>query len=55
MCVYLYNVYIYTLHIYHIFFICSSVYGHLGCFHVLAIVYTSTMVLMVLFCALTPG
>ena len=23
---------------YHIFFICSSVNGHLGCFHVLAIV-----------------
>ena len=26
------------IYIYHSFFICSSVDGHLGCFHVLAIV-----------------
>ena len=28
---------------YHIFFIHSSVYGHLGCFHVLAVVNSATM------------
>ena len=28
---------------YHIFFIHSSVYGHLDCFHVLAIVYSATV------------
>ena len=28
---------------YHIFFIYSSVSGHLGCFHVLAIVYGAAM------------
>ena len=34
-----YGIYIYThKHIYHIVFIYSSVDGHLGCFHVLAIV-----------------
>ena len=28
---------------YHSFFICSSVYGHLGCFHVLATVNSAVM------------
>ena len=28
---------------YHIFFICSSVNGHLGCFYVLAIVNSAAM------------
>ena len=28
---------------YHIFFICSSVDGHLDCFHVLAIVSSATV------------
>ena len=35
--------YYYTVYVYHIFFICSSVEGHLGCFHVLAIVNSSAM------------
>ena len=32
-----------TVYMYHIFLICSSANGHLGCFHVLAIVNTATM------------
>ena len=31
------------VYIYHIFFIYSSVDGHLGCFHVLAIVNSAAM------------
>ena len=31
------------IYIYHTFFICSSVDGHLGCFHVLAIVDSAAM------------
>ena len=42
VCIYIYiYIYIYTqthTHIYHNFFIHSSVDGHLGCFHILAIV-----------------
>ena len=40
VCVYIYtHTYIYVyIHTYHIFFIHSSVDGHLGCFHVLAVV-----------------
>ena len=37
-------IYMYTMYIlYHSFFIHSSVDGHLGCFHFLAIVYSSAM------------
>ena len=35
--------YTYIYNIYHIFFIYLSLDGHLGCFHVLAIVNTATM------------
>ena len=31
------------MYIYHNFFICSSVDGHLGCFHVLAIANSAAM------------
>ena len=37
ICVYIY------IYIYHIFFIHSSVYGHLGCFYTLAIVNSAAM------------
>ena len=35
-------VYMYT-HIFHIFFICSFVDGHLGCFHILATINNASM------------
>ena len=34
---------IFLIYLYHIFFIHSSVSGHLGCFHVLAVVASATM------------
>ena len=37
------NIPLFILYMYHIFFIHSSVDGHLGCFHVLAIVYCAAM------------
>ena len=46
-CIYIYGVciyiYIWYMCIYHIFFIHSSVNGHLGCFHVLTIVNSAAM------------
>ena len=32
-----------SVYIHHIFFICSSADGHLGCFHILAIVTSAAM------------
>ena len=49
MCLYIYiSIYIYlylylSIYLYHIFFIHSSVDGHLGCFHVLDIVNSAAM------------
>ena len=42
VCVYIY-IYIGLANMYHIFFIHASVDGHLGCFHVLAIVNSAAV------------
>ena len=43
MCIYMYVCVHMCIYIYHIFFIHSSVDGHLGCFHALAIVNSAAM------------
>ena len=43
-----YCIYVYIVYMYHIFFIHSSVDGHLGCFHDLAIVNSAALYFRVL-------